>query len=343
MTRNDLEHEESDDDRQSDQDSLQSGSEDYEEEDEEVSENMSSDQSDVEENGHDANGEVKIISFDDDQQLEKANAVKNQLLIFDSLLETRIRLQKLLTLSSSLPQGTEFEKLIDCDSLLVKTLHSECINGVRKFGKILDEIDSFININPSNNELKRKLSFPDDTTRQKRFDSLKTDSFAVIDDWHNRTKLVHSNLDKYSALEVAPSTLIKKVLENPERLIEKTRVKRLEHDDQDEDQASTITTTKDPNIYNDDDFYHILLKQLLENNSDQYQDGETMSRKYTEIQSLRNKMKRKVDTRASKGRKVRYDVHSKLVNFMAPIDNSTLEDESKNQLFKSLFGQVCPS
>merc|ERR1712130_110867 len=42
-------------------------------------------------------------------------------------------------------------------------------------------------------------------------------------------------------------------------------------------------------------------------------------RQWLKVQRLRSKMKKKVDTRASKGRKVRYDIHSKLVNFMAPV------------------------
>jgi len=46
-----------------------------------------------------------------------------------------------------------------------------------------------------------------------------------------------------------------------------------------------------------------------------------------------------VDTRASKGRKVRYDIHTKLVNFMAPVSQpEQMTDSAKNELFSSLFG-----
>ncbi|EEC10786.1 apoptosis antagonizing transcription factor, putative, partial [Ixodes scapularis] len=50
---------------------------------------------------------------------------------------------------------------------------------------------------------------------------------------------------------------------------------------------------------------------------------------WLEIQKLRNKVKRKVDTKASKGRKIRYDVIPKLVNYMAPVDSSTYSEEAK--------------
>lgn len=43
-----------------------------------------------------------------------------------------------------------------------------------------------------------------------------------------------------------------------------------------------------------------------------------------------------MDRRASKGRKIRYNVNEKLVNFMAPEDDGT--SELTEQLFRNLFG-----
>lgn len=51
-------------------------------------------------------------------------------------------------------------------------------------------------------------------------------------------------------------------------------------------------------------------------------------------------MKKKVDTRATKGRKIRYSVHNKLVSFMAPVPYSTWDDKVEQDLFRSLFGQA---
>jgi len=50
-------------------------------------------------------------------------------------------------------------------------------------------------------------------------------------------------------------------------------------------------------------------------------------------------MKRKVDVKASKGRRLRYSVHPKLVNYMAPQPELAWTDEAKNELYASLFGQ----
>jgi len=62
-------------------------------------------------------------------------------------------------------------------------------------------------------------------------------------------------------------------------------------------------------------------------------------RQWLQLQKLRSKMKRKVDTRSTKGRKLRYTVHTKLMNFMAPNDQSSWSDEAKQDLYNSLFGK----
>ena len=52
-------------------------------------------------------------------------------------------------------------------------------------------------------------------------------------------------------------------------------------------------------------------------------------------------MKKQVDRRASKHRKIRYVVHEKIVNFMTPLDNLQLmggDDNSKQSIIQSLFG-----
>ena len=52
---------------------------------------------------------------------------------------------------------------------------------------------------------------------------------------------------------------------------------------------------------------------------------------------MQGKKKRKqVDRRASKGRKLRYHIQDKLVNFMAPVEQAGHEIAA--QLFGSLFG-----
>jgi protein AATF/BFR2 len=96
----------------------------------------------------------------------------------------------------------------------------------------------------------------------------------------------------------------------------------------------------DNEIFDDGDHYQDILRELIERkaaNTDS-SDPVAMGRHWVELNRLRSKVKRKVDTKASKGRKIRYGVHEKLVNFMAPDPNvHPSSDQAKDDLFSSLF------
>lgn len=96
----------------------------------------------------------------------------------------------------------------------------------------------------------------------------------------------------------------------------------------------------DPEIFDDSDFYHQMLRELIEFRSADVTDPVQLGRQWVQLQSMRSKMKRSIDTRATKGRKIRYAVHSKLVNFMAPTDESKWTDEAKTDLYNSLFREI---
>ncbi|KGQ02073.1 protein bfr2 [Paracoccidioides lutzii Pb01] len=53
----------------------------------------------------------------------------------------------------------------------------------------------------------------------------------------------------------------------------------------------------------------------------------------------KDKVKRAVDTKASKGRKMRYTVHEKLQNFMAPEYRGSWSDRAREEFFASLLGR----
>ena len=92
-------------------------------------------------------------------------------------------------------------------------------------------------------------------------------------------------------------------------------------------------------IFDDDDFYHQLLSELVKRKANNLTDPVQLGRQWMQLQQIRGKMKKVVDTKASKGRKVRFVVHPKLVNFMMPVYNSVLSEESRAELITSLFGK----
>lgn len=91
-------------------------------------------------------------------------------------------------------------------------------------------------------------------------------------------------------------------------------------------------------IYDDTDFYHTQLRELIEFKANTAQNPSEMTKQFIELQKLRKKIKKVVDTRASKGRKIRYAVHNKMVNFMARNDTTEWTNDAKSELYSSLFG-----
>eukprot|EP00245_Coleochaete_scutata_P008643 TRINITY_DN2680_c0_g1_i1.p2 TRINITY_DN2680_c0_g1~~TRINITY_DN2680_c0_g1_i1.p2 ORF type:complete len:134 (-),score=34.55 TRINITY_DN2680_c0_g1_i1:269-640(-) len=87
----------------------------------------------------------------------------------------------------------------------------------------------------------------------------------------------------------------------------------------------------DPETFDDTEFYQQLLREFLDAADPNALGGMNALRK------LRNKKRKVVDRRASKGRKIRYTVHPQLVNFMAPVPRELPPVATK--LLATLFGQ----
>ncbi|XP_012535391.1 protein AATF [Monomorium pharaonis] len=175
-------------------------------------------------------------------------------------------------------------------------------------------------------------------------DSYKEYRDFVIKKWNDKTRIVMGSLNKDSG-----QTTLKQIefaMSDINKLRKRTQLKRSEYNIVGKALSNESNDGKriqeyDPEIYDDDDFYHQLLRDLIEYKSSDVTDSIQLSKQWIQLQNLRKKIKRKIDTRATKGRKVRYNVHNKLVNFMAPITvYNTWTDNAKNELYNSLFGKI---
>ncbi|XP_064602198.1 protein AATF-like [Liolophura sinensis] len=211
--------------------------------------------------------------------------------------------------------------------------------------------------------LKRKLTMEDyPEFLAKRHADFQAFRNTTIQKWSDKTRLATGKLKSksFGAFELSALKQIEQIMADKDRLIKRTQLKRsvykilgkeekvendsvmetsTEADIPNQVSKENPTKTHDEEIFDDDDFYHQLLRELIERKTSDVSDPVTLSRQWLEIQRLRTKVKKKVDTKASKGRKLRYDVHKKLVNFMAPVDHSTWLEESKDDLYRSLFGK----
>ncbi|KAH9633203.1 hypothetical protein HF086_017758 [Spodoptera exigua] len=189
--------------------------------------------------------------------------------------------------------------------------------------------------------------------------AFKTFRDTSIQKWNDKTRLATATNIKNTPTNTVLQQ-ISYILSDREKLVRRTQLKRSEYDivgykkplpeyeNQNGNETEVNLVTRDrkdndeyiPEIFDDSDFYHQLLRELIECKSADISDPVQLSRQWIALQQMRSKMKRKVDTKASKGRKIKYVVHNQLVNFMAPEKSVSWTDESKNELYSSLFGKL---
>ncbi|XWS67906.1 hypothetical protein CRYUN_Cryun04dG0044900 [Craigia yunnanensis] len=90
-------------------------------------------------------------------------------------------------------------------------------------------------------------------------------------------------------------------------------------------------TEGDPELLDDSEFYQQSLKEFFET-----VDPTSSETAFYALKRLQTKKRKIVDRHASKSRKIRYHVHEKLVNFMAPEPMNLPSMTPK--LFENLFG-----
>lgn len=195
---------------------------------------------------------------------------------------------------------------------------------------------------------KKKLKFSEyEKILDKRHKSYVNYRNSVISKWNDKTRVITGKINKTGS-----ETTLKQIefaLSDMAKSRKRTQLKRSEYDiigksNISENDDGRRVQEYDTEIYDDDDFYHQLLRDLIEYKSADIIDPIQLSKQWIQLQSMRNKIKRKIDTRATKGRRVRYNVHNKLVNYMAPITiNDTWTELAKNELYNSLFGKIAPA
>lgn len=178
---------------------------------------------------------------------------------------------------------------------------------------------------PSDEALDGLANNCNDETLTKEHDDYQGIREEMISKWCEKTKIGVIPKKGYVAMELPTLQLVENSMRDKERLIKRTQL----------DRTSLQDDAYHPETFNDDDFYHNLLKEMI---------SRAESSKWVEIQRARYKHKRKADTRATKGRKIKKDLIPKLVNFMAPMrpmnmkDREPVPEQIRTELMKSLFG-----
>jgi protein AATF/BFR2 len=272
--------------------------------------------------------------------VEKGQAIKRQRKTFDTLLNTRIRLQKaLITTNSMVADKYLKESAPDAAIGAAESAALTLLNNLTDLRSSLDEART--------GQKRKRTAFTSDTPASEMWASIRASESgafpnrkAILEKWSVKTRGASLSSGKGRLNTTAQQTLtdvLASQLQDSTRLVARTRVPRSCAPLQ-----SAANMPSSEKIYDDADFYGLLLKELLENRSNELNANGSASEFVVQApwQVAREaKTKKIVDTKASKGRKLRYTVHEKLQNFMAPEDRGSWGDRQREELFGGLFGR----
>ena len=281
----------------------------------------------------DATSVTAALSSAAREEAKKGSAVKQQRECFDRLLDTRIKMQKALT---SINQTEPPKAQDDSAEAAISKAEEAVMSLLNTIDEIKCELSNASLKSPTDGSNKRKRPLlaeeatPLDTVWshiQSQDASAEPHRRSVLDHWSSRTRVTSATSARSNQGPVTEANLTAVIdsyvtTENSKATSEPTATNG---------DASTSLH------YNDDAFYQSLLRDLIASRAQSVSSDlqPVLPTKLHESGSS----KKSVDTRASKGRKIRYIVHEKLQNFMAPEDRTTWTDSARREFFGSLFGQ----
>ncbi|KAG0634487.1 apoptosis antagonizing transcription factor-domain-containing protein [Tuber brumale] len=267
---------------------------------------------------------------------EKGTAVKQQQKAFDSLLGVRIKLQKAIVATNSLPTPSQPASSPQPVSETHKAAEDAALNLWNTLTDLRCELSS-----PSTP--KRKHDDTDTSTpalwakMQKLEAEVHPNRLSTLDKWSTKTSSVSTVMLarklNNSAQRGLTATINETLMTGLNRHVQRTRVPR-------SCAPTKVESGEDVEVYDDSDFYQMLLKALVDQRMVDNASSSGANGAVRWTTALRDaKVKKAVDTKASKGRKLKYQVQEKLQNFMAPIANNSWNEHQIDELFGSLLGQ----
>lgn len=334
----------------------ESGSEGHAEDDADEDEDSESDedaQSGEDEDEDERRAELRKIMGEEQQSVvasitqaakadaAKGNAVKEQRKAFDSLLSVRMVLQKALIASNSM--STVEEK--DSEDTANQPYEAAEEAAIKLWNTLDGLRNQLSKAGGAKTGQKRKRGIELSTPSSDIWDRMQASEVAMIDTrqttlekWSSKvrgtTSLPISRKLNPSAPQQSITSVLQDQLASSEHLIQKTKIPRacapIQRD---------AKLTEDANIYDDGNFYQMLLKELVDQRRVESLTAPAAGKalQWTAVKEV--KTRKNVDTKASKGRKMRFTVHEKLQNFMAPEDRTSWRPEAVDMFFGNLLGQ----
>ncbi|KAH3679916.1 hypothetical protein WICMUC_000659 [Wickerhamomyces mucosus] len=288
----------------------------------------------------------------------KGYAVIDQQNVFDKIIDSRMKLQKAVTTSNLLPLNNEaFEEFEEDDTSAklneVSDLLRSLLNNVISLRtKIFNK--EKVTREPLKFSFNRKRSFTEYCEESNQLDNLLSKyRDSVLTKWSHKVESASGatalSSTKFKALNQSAAQQVELNLMDMDRLVKRTRTNRrnvepigyvekkeeIGENSIDEEKNSIDRSLKENiHIFDDEDFYRVLLNDLVDKKISDSNPTNGLT-----IQLTKTKLKKHVDTKASKGRKLKYTVQEKIQSYDAPRGNFKWSDEQIDEFFAGLLGQ----
>ncbi|KAK2387611.1 rRNA processing protein [Trifolium repens] len=300
---------------------------------------------------------LKNLKHHKDEDLLKGQAVKSQKALWYKILELRFLLQKPFSSSNRLPQEPIKTSFCESDET-VRVAYSDLITSSKEtLDSILELQEALIAKNPSitqtingseksSKDLEVSNDLDDNLDKEWSQISRMQNSMAAFRDksinkWQRMTQVTTGAAaikGKLHAFNQDISNQVAAYMRDPSRMIKQMQLRRsavkilgsAAEVNNSSNEAETHADG-DPELLDDSEFYQQLLKEFFET-----VDPSSSEKAFYALKRMQTKKRKIVDRRASKSRKIRYNVHEKIVNFMAPQPANI--PPMAPMLFEDLFG-----
>ncbi|KAK6804335.1 hypothetical protein RDI58_002119 [Solanum bulbocastanum] len=298
---------------------------------------------------------LKNLTQHKDEDLLKGQAVKNQKALWDKTLELRFLLQKPFSNANRLPQEPIRSSFCDSEDT-VEDAYSDLLASSRKtLDSILELQEVLLEKNPSitksmdvNSGKRSKLledsvksgEVDDDWQKISQMHSrMAAFRDKSIDKWQRKTQVTSGAAAIKGKLQAFNQDISQQVaghMRDPSKMIKgmqqsRSAVALFGTVPDATGNGEGTNMDGDPELLDDSEFYQQLLKEFFE-----AVDPASSETAFYALKRLQTKKRKIVDRRASKSRKIRYNIHEKIVNFMAPNQPVNLP-EMAPKLFENLF------
>ncbi|XP_010258807.1 PREDICTED: putative uncharacterized protein DDB_G0270496 isoform X2 [Nelumbo nucifera] len=289
---------------------------------------------------------LKSLKRHKDEDLLKGQAVKNQQVLWDKSLEFRFLLQKAFSSSNKLPQEPMRSSLCDSDEAVKKAYSDLITSSNQVLDSLLELQEALLEKNPSISQGTDGINESSKFTEvSKNLDGEGDKEWSRIYQVHSRiAPFRDSSIDKWQkktqvttgaaafkgnlkAFNQKISEQVADYMRNPNKMIKGMQLHRSAVGVF----GADANVDGDPELLDDSEFYQQLLKEFFES-----VDPNSSETVFYALKRMQTKKRKIVDRRASKSRKIRYHVHEKIVNFMAPEPMNLPPMAPK--LFENLFG-----